>query len=112
MTAPVDFFNQGILSRPPLPLELARSQPAEELPERCQTVLEILGRKGNGSDLLEQAVLAREMVAGNVEPLRVPTNCLDVLAQQIVAMVAVDNWEVNDLFRLLRRAYPFRSTFP
>jgi ATP-dependent Lhr-like helicase len=64
------------------------------------------------SDLLEQAVLAREMVAGNVEPLRVPTNCLDVLAQQIVAMVAVDDWGVNDLFRLVRRAYPFREITP
>jgi ATP-dependent helicase Lhr and Lhr-like helicase len=63
-------------------------------------------------DLLEQAVLAREMVAGNVEPLRVPANCLDVLAQQIVAMVAVDSWDVTDLFRVVRRAYPFRDLTP
>ena len=60
-------------------------------------------------DLLEQAVLAREMTAGNVEPLRVPTNCLDILAQQIVAMVAIDDWHVNDLFSAVRRAYPFRN---
>ncbi len=60
-------------------------------------------------DLLEQAVLAREMVAGNVEPLHVPGNCLDILAQQIVAMVAVENWGVADLLRVVRRAYPFRD---
>jgi ATP-dependent helicase Lhr and Lhr-like helicase len=60
-------------------------------------------------DLLEQAVLAREMIRGNVEPLRVPTNCLDILAQQIVAMVAMDDWQVNDLLRVVRRAYPFRD---
>jgi ATP-dependent Lhr-like helicase len=63
-------------------------------------------------DLLEQAVLAREMVAGHVEPLRVPANCLDVLAQQIVAMVAVEAWDVSALFGLLRRAYPFRDLTP
>jgi ATP-dependent Lhr-like helicase len=63
-------------------------------------------------DLLEQAVLAREMTAGHVEPLRVPTNCLDVLAQQIVAMVAVDNWDVNQIFERVRRAYPFRDLTP
>src|SRR5207302_1616138 len=39
------------------------------------------------ADLLEQAVLAREMIAGRVEEIRVPTNCLDVLAQQLVALV-------------------------
>ena len=37
------------------------------------------------ADLLEQAVLAREMAAGRVEEIRVPINCLDVLAQQLVA---------------------------
>jgi ATP-dependent Lhr-like helicase len=63
-------------------------------------------------DLLEQAVLAREMALGHVEPLRVPANCLDVLAQQIVAMVAVEPWDVSALFGLLRRAYPYRDLTP
>lgn len=61
------------------------------------------------ADLLEAAVLAREMTAGQVENLQVPTNCLDVLAQQIVAMVAVESWSVAELFKLLRRAYPYRD---
>ena len=64
------------------------------------------------ADLLDQAVLASEMAAGRVEALRVPTNCLDVLAQQIVAMVAMDTWAVDDLFDLVRRAYPFRDLSP
>jgi ATP-dependent Lhr-like helicase len=63
-------------------------------------------------DLLEQAVLAREMMAGHVEPLRVPGNCLDVLAQQIVAMVAVEPWDVTALYDVVRRAYPFRDLTP
>jgi ATP-dependent Lhr-like helicase len=63
-------------------------------------------------DLLNQAVLAAEMLAGRVEPMHVPRNCLDVLAQQIVAMVAMESWQVEDLYRLVRRAYPFRDLTP
>src|SRR5262249_19771318 len=64
------------------------------------------------SDLLEQAVLAREMAAGRVEECRVPTNCLDVLAQQVVAMTAMDAWSVPDLLRLVHQAYPYRDLAP
>jgi ATP-dependent Lhr-like helicase len=76
----------------------------------------VVGQKSKGrlipkisSDLLEQAVLAREMAAGHVEEIRVPTNCLDVLAQQVVAMVAVESWDVPALFQVVRRADPFRE---
>ncbi len=61
------------------------------------------------ADLLESAALARAMLAADVEPLRPPVNCLDVLAQQIVACVAVDRWDVRELFALVRRAHPFRD---
>ncbi|MHB0886761.1 MAG: DNA glycosylase AlkZ-like family protein [Bacillota bacterium] len=61
------------------------------------------------SDLLEAAAIAREMLRGEIETTRVPRGCLDVLAQQIVAMAAVDEWPVDDLFRLIRRAYPYRE---
>ena len=63
-------------------------------------------------DLLEQAVLAREMLAGHVEECRVPTNCLDVLAQQIVAMVAIETMDVSQLLTLIRQAYPYRDLSP
>jgi ATP-dependent Lhr-like helicase len=63
-------------------------------------------------DLLEQAVLAREMAAGRVEESRVPINCLDVLAQQIVAMTAMEPWNVAELYALVRRAYPYRDLSP
>ncbi len=79
----------------------------------------LVGHKSKGrlipktpADLLEQAVLAREMAAGRVEAVRVPINCLDVLAQQVVAMAAADPWNVADLFALVRRAYPFRDLSP
>ena len=64
------------------------------------------------ADLLEQAVLAREMAAGRVEAIRVPINCLDVLAQQLVAMAAMETWDVPELYALVRRAYPYRDLSP
>ncbi|HMB05055.1 MAG TPA: DEAD/DEAH box helicase, partial [Isosphaeraceae bacterium] len=60
-------------------------------------------------DLLEAAALCRRMVRGEVESLRVPTGCLDVLAQQVVACVAMDRWDVPALFDLVRGAYPYRD---
>ena len=49
-------------------------------------------------DLVHTAVAVERMRAGAIEALRVPANPLDVLAQQIVAMIAVDAWDVDELF--------------
>jgi ATP-dependent Lhr-like helicase len=79
----------------------------------------VVGQKSKGrlipkttADLVEQAVLAGEMAAGRVEAVRCPQNCLDVLAQQIVAMTALESWDVPELYTLVRRAYPFRGLSP
>lgn len=61
------------------------------------------------SDLLQCAVVVGRMRAGAIEELRVPANPVDVLAQQVVAMVAMDTWRVEDLLALLRRAAPFAA---
>ena len=58
-------------------------------------------------DLLACAALTERMLAGAVEELRYPRNPLDVLAQQIVAMVAVDDMAVDELEQLVRRSAPF-----
>ena len=58
-------------------------------------------------DLVSCAVVAERMAEGAIEELRYPRNPLDVLAQQIVAMVALDPWSVGDLAVLVRRAAPF-----
>lgn len=58
-------------------------------------------------DLVQTAVITERMRAGAIESLRIPANPLDVLAQQIVAMVALDDWTVSDLEALARRAAPF-----
>ncbi|MEZ4735632.1 MAG: DEAD/DEAH box helicase [Caldilineaceae bacterium] len=58
-------------------------------------------------DVMEAAAVAGGMVRGEVEPLHTPRNALDVLAQQIVAMVSVENWSVPALYDLIRGAYPY-----
>jgi ATP-dependent Lhr-like helicase len=58
-------------------------------------------------DLLSCAVVAERMHSGLIEEMRYPRNPLDVLAQQVVAMVAMDPWRVGDLAVLVRRAAPF-----
>jgi ATP-dependent helicase Lhr and Lhr-like helicase len=58
-------------------------------------------------DLVSCAVVAGRMSTGGIEELRYPRNPLDVLAQQIVAMVAMEPWQVADLAALVRRAAPF-----
>ena len=59
------------------------------------------------SDLVHTAVAVERMRGGRIESLRVPANPLDVLAQQIVAATAVDDWDADDLFDLVRRSAPF-----
>ncbi|MBQ1049371.1 ATP-dependent helicase [Micromonospora sp. C51] len=58
-------------------------------------------------DLLSCAVVAERMGEAAIEELHHPRNPLDVLAQQVVAMVALDEWRVGDLAAVIRRAAPF-----
>ncbi|GAB3710818.1 ATP-dependent helicase [Nocardiopsis oceani] len=58
-------------------------------------------------DLLATTVVTERMRAGGIERLEMPSNPLDVLSQQVVAMVAMDDWPVADLAALVRRAAPF-----
>ncbi|MFG3491001.1 DEAD/DEAH box helicase [Streptomyces sp. NPDC047972] len=60
-------------------------------------------------DLVQAAVVTERMRAGAIESMRIPANPLDVLAQQLVAIVALDTWQVDDLLALVRRAAPFSS---
>ena len=66
-------------------------------------------------DLIACAAVTDAMHRGAIEPTRYPRNPLDVLAQQIVAMVAMDEWNAEELFDAVRRAAPYaelsRATF-
>ncbi len=58
-------------------------------------------------DLLESAIVVRRMREGLVEEMRYPRNPLDVVAQQIVASCAIDEWSVDDLYALVRQCANF-----
>ncbi|HZO08836.1 MAG TPA: helicase-related protein, partial [Myxococcota bacterium] len=93
-----------------------------ESPKSVTAGLQRIGRAGHGvgevsrgrifpkfrADLLECAVVAKRMRDGDIEPTVVPRNPLDVLAQQIVAMVASgEELKVPALHDTIRRAHPF-----
>ncbi len=61
------------------------------------------------ADLVQTAVVVERMREGRIEALHVPANPLDVLAQQIVAMVAMEPWQVDELERVVKRAAPFAT---
>ncbi len=100
-----------------------------EAPPSIASGLQRIGRAGHSvgetskgivfpkyrGDLLCAAAASREMLAGHVEASAYPRNPLDVLAQQIVAMVAVEAWDVDELYLVVRGAAPFselpRSSF-
>jgi ATP-dependent Lhr-like helicase len=94
-----------------------------ESPGAVSRGLQRVGRAGHGvgqtsvgrlfpkhrGDLLESAVVGRLMREGAIEPLRVPQNPLDVLAQQIVAMCSLESWALPELEAVIRRSACFHQ---
>lgn len=60
-------------------------------------------------DLLECAVIGERMRDGELEPVVVPMNALDVLAQQVTAIIVQEPMRVDALHALVRRAYPYQN---
>jgi ATP-dependent helicase Lhr and Lhr-like helicase len=60
-------------------------------------------------ELLECAALTRAIRQGELDRLVVPEAPLDILAQQIVAMCAAEDWNEEELFQTVRHAYPYRN---
>jgi ATP-dependent Lhr-like helicase len=60
-------------------------------------------------ELMECAALVRAIKRGDLDRLIIPEAPLDILAQQIVAACASDEWDENALYDLVRRAYPYRT---
>src|SRR5881394_3760954 len=59
-------------------------------------------------ELVECAVLVRSLRRGELDALEIPEKPLDVLAQQVVACAATEDWEEERLFEMLKRAMPYR----
>lgn len=60
-------------------------------------------------ELVEVAALLRSVRRGELDRLLIPEKPLDVLAQQIVAASATDDWDETELFELARGAWPYRN---
>lgn len=60
-------------------------------------------------EYVECLALLRAIRHGDLEELEIPRNALDILAQQIVAECACETWGEDDLFHLVRAAYPYRD---
>jgi ATP-dependent Lhr-like helicase len=92
-----------------------------ESPKSVTRGLQRIGRAGHGlgevskgrifpkfrADLLECAVVAKRMRSGEIEETVIPQNPLDVLAQHLVSMAALDEWEVDRVEELVTAAQPF-----
>ena len=61
------------------------------------------------ADLLECAVVAKRMRTGEIEETVIPQNPLDVLAQHLVSMAALDEWEIDEVERLVTASEPFHD---
>ena len=92
-------------------------------PRSIATFLQRIGRAGHSlgavpkgrlfaltrEELVECAALMRAIGEGHLDRVHIPKAPLDILAQQIVAAVACEDWDEDALFQLCRRAYPYRD---
>ncbi len=92
-----------------------------ESPKSVTRGLQRIGRAGHGlgevskgrifpkfrADLLECAVVAKRMRSGEIEETVIPQNPLDVLAQHLVSMAALDEWDLDEVERLVTSSQPF-----
>jgi ATP-dependent Lhr-like helicase len=60
-------------------------------------------------ELVECTALLDSVRRGELDQLHIPERPLDVLAQQIVAETAAQDWGEDELFALFRRAWPYRA---
>src|SRR6476646_2096881 len=60
-------------------------------------------------ELVECVAIVDAVRRGELDHLEIPERPLDILAQQIVAAVGAEEWTEDDLFRTIRRAYPYRN---
>src|SRR5918911_1603173 len=92
-------------------------------PRSIGSFLQRVGRSGHAVDgtpkgrlfplsrdeLVECTALLDAVRRGELDRLTVPENALDVIAQQIVAETATQEWSEDGLFDLFRRAWPYRD---
>jgi ATP-dependent Lhr-like helicase len=94
-----------------------------QTPPAISSAIQRIGRSGHrvgetsrgllypthGHDFLNAAVIARCVTDQDIESIRPVEAPLDVLAQVIVSMTGLEQWDVEELFAFIRTGYPYRS---
>lgn len=60
-------------------------------------------------DLVECSVMLKSAIERKIDNVHIPSNCLDVLAQQIYGIAIADRTNYNDLFKLVKRSYCYKD---
>jgi len=94
-----------------------------ESPKSVSTGIQRIGRAGHLLDatskgrvlafdrdeLMEAAAVCEAMATASIDATHLPRGCLDVLAQQIAGMAAARDWDLEELYEILKRAYPYHD---
>ncbi|MBU3907370.1 MAG: ATP-dependent helicase [Nanoarchaeota archaeon] len=92
-------------------------------PKSSSRALQRLGRAGHKlhetakgrfivmdrDDLVECAVIQKEMIEKKINKITFPKNCLDVLSQQIYGMAIHKIWDIDEIFSLIKKSYCYKD---
>lgn len=92
-------------------------------PKQTAKLMQRIGRAGHGlnavskgiliaqdrDELVELSILKEKALSYQLEPVQIPQNCLDVLAQHLIAMSLEQVWEAEEAFRLVRKSYCYKN---
>ncbi|HET6364393.1 MAG TPA: DEAD/DEAH box helicase, partial [Nitrospirota bacterium] len=93
-----------------------------QTPRAVSSTLQRIGRSGHsvgktssgllfpthGMDFVDAAVMARAVLEQDIEEARQVEAPLDVLAQVILSMTAMERWDIDELYAFLKASYPYR----
>jgi ATP-dependent Lhr-like helicase len=94
-----------------------------QTPRSVSSTLQRIGRSGHavgeksggllfpthGRDFLEAAVMARASLDQDIEEVHPIEAPLDILAQIILSMTAMEKWDIDELYSFLKTSYPYRN---
>ena len=92
-------------------------------PKSVTKLIQRVGRSGHGfeevakgriialdrDDLVEVSVMAKAAIERKLDRVKIPRNCLDILAQHILGMALEKKWNVNDMYKVIRRSYCYKD---
>lgn len=60
-------------------------------------------------DLVESVILAKESIEKKIDRIQIPSNCLDVLSQQVYGMAIQQTWNIDRMFELIKKSYCYKN---